>query len=96
MCDCSEVCKYLEISVKDWHFTSTISFSNLKGFISRCRDNVTLLNMFAVPSGLLLEVRSMGLNQSFKILSSYGPYEDKLNLWGKLFMLMRYMILILL
>lgn len=81
----AELCSLLEKSIKGWSFIGLDATRNSGDFITSCRDNISVLNVLAVTSGLMLEFFSKVLNRNLKVLNAYKRYADKRKYWDKVF-----------
>lgn len=81
----AEICSLMENSIKGWAFIGIDAIGNSSGFITDWHDSISVISIFGVSFGVLLEFNSKGLNKTFKVINAYGPYVDKRPYWDKLF-----------
>jgi hypothetical protein len=79
------LCDSLYKMLSGWNFLGIDSQGVSGGVLTGWKEDLTLLNSFAVPSRLMVEVFIRSLDKNFKVLSIYGPYEGKHAFWEKNF-----------
>eukprot|EP01018_Ginkgo_biloba_P032610 Gb_14068 [translate_table: standard] len=67
-----------------WDFSALDADGFSGGLITGWSQNINLINVFAIHSGLCTEVFCKGLELAFTLLNVYGPYEEKQEFWTNL------------
>eukprot|EP01018_Ginkgo_biloba_P003768 Gb_15009 [translate_table: standard] len=67
-----------------WDFFALDANGCSKGLITGWSQNINLINVFDVHSGLCIEFFYKGLGLAFTLLNMYKPYEGKQEFWANL------------